>query len=96
MHFFHITKGSGQVAAVDTRIKSETVTYVGWRDITPGDMRNYQYNVTLNGAPLFIGKNNPELTIDITNKPLFFAPHGWRGKICLQFKHLSCEAGSPG
>jgi hypothetical protein len=69
----YFTKGGGQVAAIDTRIKSETVTYIGWRDITPGDMRNYQYNVSLNGEPVFIGKNNPELTVDITNKPLLDA-----------------------
>jgi len=69
----YFTKGGGQVAVVDTRFESENVTYVGWRDITPGDMRNYQYNLTLNGAPLFIGKNNPSLTVDITNKPLLDA-----------------------
>jgi hypothetical protein len=69
----YFTKGGGQVATIDLRINSETVTYVGWRDITPGDMRNYQYNVTFNSAPLYIGKNNPRLTVDITNKPLLDA-----------------------
>ena len=69
----YFTKGGGQVAAIDSRIKSETLTYVGWRDITPGDMRNYQYNVSLNGKPVFIGEKNPELTVDITNKPLLDA-----------------------
>ncbi len=69
----YFTKGGGQVAVVDTRFKSENTTYIGWREVNPADMRNYQYNVSLNGEPVFIGKKNPALTVDMTNKPLLDA-----------------------
>ncbi len=69
----YFTKGGGQVAVVDTRFKSETTAYIGWRDVNPGDMRNYQYNVSLNGEPVLIGKKNPASTVDMTNKPLLDA-----------------------
>jgi hypothetical protein len=69
----YFTKGGGQVAVVDTRIKSENLTYLGWREIITGDMRNYQYNVILNGKQVFIGTKNPASTIDMTNKPLLDA-----------------------
>ena len=62
----YFTKGGGQVAVVDSRFKSETTTYIGWREVNPGDMRNYQYNVSLNGEPVFIGKKNPASTVDMT------------------------------
>jgi len=69
----YFTKGGGQVAVIDTRFKSETATYIGWRDVIPGDARNYQYNVSLNGEPLNISKNNPSSTVDMTGKPILDA-----------------------
>jgi hypothetical protein len=69
----YFTKGGGQVAVVDSRFQTENTTYIGWREVNPADMRNYQYNVSLNGEPVFIGKKNPALTVDMTNKPLIDA-----------------------
>jgi hypothetical protein len=67
------TKGGGQVAIVDSRFITETTDYIGWREVAPGDMRNYQSNVLMNGKPLFIGSRNPELTVDMSGKTLLDA-----------------------
>jgi len=69
----YFTKAGGQLAIVDTRFTSETVTYVGWQDVIPKEARCYQYNVTLNGKPLLISKNNPSSTVDMTGTPLLDA-----------------------
>jgi len=69
----YFTKSTGQVAVVDTHITSKTLKYLGWRDIPEKESRNYQYNVRLNGNPVFIGKQNPQLTVDMTNKPILDA-----------------------
>jgi hypothetical protein len=69
----YFTKGGGQVAVVDTRFESKTMTNLGWRDVAPGDMRNYEYNVSLNGKPVIISNNNPEITVGMAHKPLLDA-----------------------
>ncbi len=85
----YFTKGGGQVAIIDTRFKSDFVTYIGWREVTPGDMRNYQYNVTLNGKPVSIGSKNPELTVDLAGKPLLDAYRfGHNGKVVYNIYNL--------
>jgi hypothetical protein len=85
------TKGGGQVAVIDTRIKSETVTYIGWRDVTTGTMCNYQYNVTFNGAPLLIGKKDPDHTVDITDMPLLGAYRFvFKGEVVYNTYNLLC------
>ena len=64
----YFTKAGGQLALIDTRINSETLTYLGWRDFPPPETRNYQYNVTLNGTPVTISRSDPPATIDLTDK----------------------------
>ena len=61
------------MAVVDTRFNSETTTYIGWREVVPKDALSYQYNVSLNGAPVTIGNKNPASTVDMTDKPLLDA-----------------------
>jgi len=63
----------GQLALIDTRFASKTLSYIGWQDVSPLSTRNYQYNVSLNGDPVFVSKKDPSLTIDLTNKPLLDA-----------------------
>jgi hypothetical protein len=87
----YFTKGGGQVAVVDTRFKSENATYLGCREVNPPEMRNYQYNVTLNGEPVFIGKKNPASTIDMTNKPVLDAYRFvYQGKVIYNTYNLLC------
>ncbi|MBD0276701.1 MAG: hypothetical protein ICV81_01870 [Flavisolibacter sp.] len=69
----YFTKARGQVAVVDCRFTSPTKTYWGWQDVVPAETRNYQSNVTLNGKPLFIGKQDPASTVDLLGKPLINA-----------------------
>jgi hypothetical protein len=87
----YFTKGGGQVAVIDTRFKSENANYLGWRDVIPGDVRNYQSNVSLNGEQSIIGKKNPASTVDITNKTLIDA---YRlvsgGKVVYNIYNLLC------
>ena len=69
----YFTKSHGQVAVLDTRITSKTVIYLGWRDIPAKESSNYQYNIQLNGKPVFIGTKHPQSTIDMTGKTIIDA-----------------------
>jgi hypothetical protein len=69
----YFTKSRGQVTVLDTRISSETVQYLGWRDIPEKESRNYQYNVQMNGKPVFIGMQHQQSTVDMKDKPLLDA-----------------------
>ena len=69
----YFTKANGQVAVIDTRFHSKTVNYVGWRDNPPFEMKNYQYNVSLNSEPITISSKDSESTIDMTNLPILNA-----------------------
>jgi hypothetical protein len=69
----YFTKSRGQVAVLDTRISSETVRYIGWRDIPEKESRNYQYNVQVNGKPVFIDTQHRHATVEMKDKPLLDA-----------------------
>ncbi len=69
----YFTKANGQLAVVDTRFHSKTVNYVGWRDVPPHEMKNYQYNVSLNSQPITISRKDVSSTIDMTNLPILDA-----------------------
>lgn len=69
----YFVKSRGQVAVVDTRFESETCSYIGWKDIPAKEMRNYQYNVRLNGSPFFVGLRDPESTVDMAGKDILDA-----------------------
>lgn len=62
------TKANGQVAVVDSRIKTAPGTYLGWNEVVPAETRNYQYRVTQNGKPVNIGNNDPAATVDMSGK----------------------------
>ncbi len=69
----YFTKVNGQLTVIDTRFHSESMSYLGWRDEPPATMKNYQYNVTLNGQPIFISKKDPKSTVDLSDKFLLRA-----------------------
>lgn len=64
---------AGQLAVIDTRFHSKTLSYIGWQDVSPLEMRNYQYHVSLNKSPVFVGEKTPAFTVDLANKPLLNA-----------------------
>ncbi|MCD7900359.1 MAG: hypothetical protein LUH22_10940 [Bacteroides sp.] len=70
----YLTKVPGPVTIVDSRFKNSSgPLFVGWTQDPTDDLRCYQYNVSLNGTPLLIGNDKPEVTVDMTNKPLLDA-----------------------
>lgn len=64
---------AGQLAVIDTRFHSKTLSYIGWQDVSPLEMRNYQYHVSLNKSPVFVSERTPAFTVDLANKPLLNA-----------------------
>lgn len=69
----YFTKAGGQLALVDVRIESETVSSVGWNGYPINTARNYQYNVRLNGKPVLVDESRSAATIDMTGKPVLDA-----------------------
>ncbi len=69
----YFTKANGQVAVVDTRFKAADDLYFGWRDTPPKTIRNYQYNVSLNDRSLQISTENPDLRVDMQDRPVLDA-----------------------
>jgi len=69
----YFTKANGQVTVVDSRFHIDEGTYIGWRDIPPPSLRNYQFNVLKNGVKTEIGSNDPSSTIDMTGKKILDA-----------------------
>lgn len=69
----YFTKAKGQVAVVDCRFAAAANPYIGWQDVVPPETKNYQYNLTLNGRPLLIGKATPAATVDMNGKPVLAA-----------------------
>ena len=57
---------------IDTRFTAENPVKLQWtRDISP--IRCYQSGITLNGNPVTIDADRPELSTDITESPLLEA-----------------------
>ena len=69
----YFTKANGQVVVIDTRFVSETMSYVGWKDDPPPNMKNYQYNVSWDGKPLNIGQQHSNNTVNLNNEHLLNA-----------------------
>jgi hypothetical protein len=65
----YFTKTGGQVAVVDTRFSSKTVSYIGWKDIPDKELPDYQFNFKMNGKPVLIGKKDPYSAVDMAGKP---------------------------
>ncbi len=70
----YLTKVGSPIALVDCRWTSEHPNlYIGWTPVPGDDLRCYQHNVILNGAPYIINQEKPECTIEMTGKPLLRA-----------------------
>ncbi|MEL0456523.1 hypothetical protein WJN01_09810 [Flavobacteriaceae bacterium SZ-1-7] len=69
----YFAKANGTIAVIDTRFSAENIEYLGWRDIPALETRYYQSNVNLNSSPVLISKNDPDATVDISQKPLLNA-----------------------
>lgn len=65
----YLVKVGSPVSMVDCRWTSDDPDlFIGWTQDPTDDLRSYQYNLTLNGKPLFIDRNRPWLTVDMTGK----------------------------
>ena len=65
----YLVKVGSPVTIVDCRWTSEDPElFIGWTQDPTDDLCSYQYNLTLNGKPLFINTDRPWLTVDMTDK----------------------------
>lgn len=64
----YFTKAGGQVAVVDTRFHSESLSSIGWQDQPAWEARNYQYNVSLNGELISLSLQHTYATVDMEGK----------------------------
>lgn len=69
----YLVKSGGPLTLIDTRYHCEHPIYIGWNQDPTVERRFYQSNVTLNGKPILVETKMPEVTVDITNKPLLDA-----------------------
>ncbi|MCR8666778.1 hypothetical protein NO995_03730 [Aestuariibaculum sp. M13] len=72
-HAQYFCKSGGPVTLVDTRFTARELNYIGWRDIPAKEARYYQYNVSLNNHPVFVGENDAFATVDMTYKDVLNA-----------------------
>jgi len=70
----YLTKVGSPVTIVDSRFTAASNTlYLGWTQDPTDDLRCYQYNVSLNGAPVIINVDKPEVTVEMTGKAVLEA-----------------------
>ena len=69
----YFTKADGQLAVIDTRFRSTSMTGLDWRDYPPAATRNYQYDVRWNGEPYSVGGPASENTVSMSGMPLLAA-----------------------
>lgn len=70
----YLTKVGSPVTMVDCRWTSQDPDLkVNWTPSPTDDLRCYQYNLTLNGAPLTIDSQRPHIGIALEGKPLLEA-----------------------
>lgn len=69
----YLVKGTGPVTLVDSRFEGDQVDYLGWRDLPATEARYYQYQVSLNGKPVFMDKDNAFATVDMSGKTILDA-----------------------
>lgn len=69
----YLVKSRGPLTLIDTRYHCEHPIYIGWNQDPTVERRFYQSNVTLNGKPIQVERKMPEVTVDITDKPLLDA-----------------------
>lgn len=70
----YLVKVGSPVTMIDCRWTSEDPDLsIGWTQDPTDDLRSYQYNLTLNGKPLYIDSNRAWLTVDMTGKSVLDA-----------------------
>lgn len=69
----YFVKEGGAVATIDTRFTGKNLNYLGWRDIPNKETRCYQYNTTLNGKPIILSSDIPNVTVDMAGKEILNA-----------------------
>lgn len=69
----YFVKGTGPIAAIDTRFTAENLNYIGWREIPETEARYYQYNISLNKKPITVSNDIPNTTVDMTGKTILDA-----------------------
>lgn len=69
----YLVKSGGPLTLIDTRYHCDHPVYIGWNQDPTVERRFYQSNVTLNGSPIRVETKRPEVTVDITDKPLLDA-----------------------
>ena len=68
----YLTKMPGMVTLIDTRFTSDNPMELQWTPY-PSPIRCYQSNVSLNGCPVTIDANRPDLASDISFTPILKA-----------------------
>jgi len=70
----HLIKGNGNpLTLIDCRFHTPEGVQVGWTPNPQPFVRYYLSNVTHNGRPARMSEEHPEVTVDITGKPLLQA-----------------------
>ncbi|MDR1672417.1 MAG: hypothetical protein LBS09_02980 [Bacteroidales bacterium] len=70
----YLTKRESPVAIVDSRFRHASGTpYIGWTQYPKGDLMCYQYQVSLNGKPVVISPDVPQITVDMSGKAILNA-----------------------
>lgn len=70
----YLVKAGSPVSMVDCRWTSDDSTlFIGWTQNPTDALRCYQHNLTLNGQPLLIQADRPELTCQLAHKPMLMA-----------------------
>ena len=70
----YLVKVGSPVTMIDCRWSSESPDLtLHWTPYPSLDQRSYLYNLTLNGHPVIPDQEEPELTVDLTEKPLLEA-----------------------
>ncbi|WP_300725540.1 hypothetical protein [uncultured Bacteroides sp.] len=69
----YITKVESPMALVDCHFHFDGDVYLGWTQDPSSDLRCYQSGVTCNGRPVVLSEDVPQITVDMTGKPLLDA-----------------------
>lgn len=69
----YFVKSRGPVAAVDTRMQTETATYWGWRAVPEKEAKYYYFNNSVNGRFIPIGMQFPATSVNMDGKKLLNA-----------------------
>ena len=64
-----LSKGVGRFSVIDSRYHTDHDTYLSWTKRPTGWLRCYQYGVTVNGLPAFIGAARPANTVCLDDSP---------------------------